>query len=407
VPYHWDASYYKGKYYLYWGPVPALAFATVEGIAHVRPPGSLIVIICFIGLSFIFLRILFWIWSRFFFSAPGFSPELFTLIGFINLPFLFLLGRPVIYETSIITGQFFLFLGLLGWTLYTANPNKAGWLVMAGLSWGLAIGSRYNLVISVVVYLTYIVPQFIRDQNWKRIASLLVPLASCIVALGLYNFARFGNLFETGFSYQLSIPEAKTETYSISYLPSNFYIYLFYPMTITGEFPFVISSLPFGKQFDEITAGLLPSTPVVWLLALAIPLFVLAKSQASQHQNITADKSFRPLIFMIFIAGLGQFLYLMVFFYDAMRYVADFYLPLILGIAILVWQADRYLQNVLSLRIVLWLAVIGLACWTAGIGFFGGFDIPPQTFRDSNPTLYINLASYWNKLYAGIIFMFH
>jgi len=48
VPYHWDASYYKGKYYLYWGPVPALAFAAVEGITRTRPPGSLIVVFCFI-----------------------------------------------------------------------------------------------------------------------------------------------------------------------------------------------------------------------------------------------------------------------------------------------------------------------------------------------------------------------
>ena len=97
----------------------------------------------------------------------------------------------------------------------------------------------------------------------------------------------------------------------------------------------------------------------------------------------------------------------MTFFYDAMRYVADFYLPLILGIATLVWQADRYLQHIVPLRITLRLIVIGLAFWTAGIGFFGSFDIPPQIFRNLNPTLYVQLASYWNAFHAGITSTFH
>lgn len=407
APYHWDASYYKGKYYLYWGPVPALAFAAVEGITHTRPPGALIVIIFFIGLSFIFLGILFWTWNRFFPSAPGFSLGLFILIGFINLPFLFLLGRPVIYETSIIAGQFFLLLGLLGWIIYIANPNKSGWVVMAGLCWGLAIASRYNLVISVVIYLAFILHQFLRDQNWKRIASLLVPFSLCMIALGLYNFARFGSPLETGFSYQLSIPEAKSEYYSISYLPSNFYIYLFFPMTMAGNFPFVISTLPFGKQFDEIVAGLFPSTPSTWLLALAPALLILARWRANPSQKISSDKSFRLLISMIMMAGLGQFLYLMIFFYDAMRYIADFYLPLTFMIAILVWRADDFMQHILPMRIALWLIVTVLAFRTAGVGFFGGFDIPPQIFRNLNPTLYVQLASYWNGFYAGITSLFH
>jgi len=178
-------------------------------------------------------------------------------------------------------------------------------------------------------------------------------------------------------------------------------------MTTAGEFPFIISSLPFGKQFDEIVAGLFPSTPSIWLLMLVLPLFVLSKWQADPSQKTSPGKSFKLLISMIMVAGLGQFLYLMIFFYDAMRYIADFYLPLILCVAILVWQADSFLQRILPLRITLWVIVIGLAFWTASIGFFGGFDIPPQIFRNLNPTLYVQLASYWNHIYAGITSSFH
>lgn len=407
IPYHWDASYYQGKYYLYWGPVPALAFAALEGVIHIRPPGSLIVIICYVGLSIIFLAILFQIWYRFFPSTPNFSPGLFVLVGFINLPFIFLLGRPVIYETSVIAGQFFLLLGLLSWIIYTTNTDKFIWLFAAGLNWGLAIGSRYNLAISVMVYVTFACIQIIHVnkgyQIWRKFALLLVPLALCIIGLGVYNFARFSNPLETGFTYQLSIPEAYSDYYSMSYLPSNFYIYFFYPMTTLAKFPFVLSTLPVGKQFDEIVAGLFPAAPNVNLLLLAIPLLIFTKTSIGAHKNISIDKSFKPLIAMIALAGLGQLLFLFMFFYVAMRYIADFYLPLTLGLAILAWWTDALLCTKFPLRIIFWLIVIGLIFWTAGIGFFGGFDIPPQTFRVSNPTLYLHLATYWNGRFDDFI----
>jgi hypothetical protein len=406
APYHWDASYYKGKYYLYWGPIPALGFAAVEGLIHVRPPGSLIAMFCFIGLSVVFFVILLQIWSRFFPSAPAFSVAIFILLGFMNLPFLFLLGRPVIYETSIIAGQLFLFLGLLSWMFYILNAGKSVWLVMASLSWGLAIGSRYNLVISVAVYLILILIKIMREARGdqiRRIVSLLAPITLCIAALGAYNFARFGNSFETGFNYQLSIPEAHGDHYSISYLSSNFFIYLFYPMTTAQKFPFVISTLSFGKQFDEIAAGLFPSTPGAWLTALVVPLFILEKARVLPRLEISLNESFKRFVWMVMLAGLGQFLFLLVFFYDAMRYIADFYLPLTFGLAILTWHTDDYLQHVPPLRAVFWLVVIGLVFWTTGIGFFGSFDIPSQIFRSSNPVLYAHLASYWNDRYADLM----
>ena len=110
----WDASYYEGKYYLYWGPVPALAFAAIEGVTKIRPPGALLVVLCYMGLPIILTILLYQLRKSFFPHAPGFFIGLCTLMGFINLPFLFLLARPAVYETSIIAGQFFSFVGTVG-----------------------------------------------------------------------------------------------------------------------------------------------------------------------------------------------------------------------------------------------------------------------------------------------------
>ncbi len=201
VDYQFDYSYYKGKYYLYWGPVPGLVLGGIEEMIHARPPNSLMTIISYIGLSFLLLMILIQIRSQFFPAAPSLSLMFFILCGLVNIPFLFLLGRPEIYETSIIAGQLFLFLGLSSWLMYT-KKNSPIWLVIAGLGWGLALGSRYNLAISILLFVGFTII-WIRQENKDdhfliKLWPLLVPLALCVLGLGLYNFARFQNPLETG-----------------------------------------------------------------------------------------------------------------------------------------------------------------------------------------------------------------
>jgi len=396
----WDASYYEGEYYLYWGPVPALAFAAVEGVTNVRPPGALLVVFCYIALPIIFTILSYQLRKYFFPHAPGVSVGLCTLMGFINLPFLFLLARPAVYETAIIAGQFFLFLGLLGWVMYMTGPGAAGWLTVTGLSWGLAIGSRHNLAISISICMAFALVQIVRDvkgrEMQRRMAFLLSPMALCMIGLGVYNFARFGNPFEIGVNYQLSLLADPDGYFSMAYILSNLFVYLFYPMTTSESFPFILSTLPAGSQFDEVVAGLVPSTPGVWLLALAFPSFFLARKPPDTLQDIPGRRSLKSFFFMVMAAVLVQFLFLTMFFYTAMRYTADFYLLLVLGVWLLVWWVDGSIRYNLRLRAVLWLGVTLLVFWTVGIGFFGSFDIPPQSLRVLKPDLYLRIASYWN-----------
>jgi hypothetical protein len=410
---HKDASYYQGRYYLYWGPIPALDLALIEGVTHLRPPGSLMVVMSYIGLSIILLLILLQVWRRFFPAAPFLSVGLWIAMCLVNLPFLYLLGRPQIYETSIIAGQFFLFAGLFCWIMYTGSGLPA-WLLMAGLSWGFAIGCRYNLIASVAVYAAFALLHIWKvakwNSIWKRAVFLLVPLVLTGIGLGAYNFARFGNLFETGFAYALTVP-VPPKIFSFIYLPSNVYTYLFYAPNTIGSFPFIKSVLfnpallppwlgiPAGKTFDEVIFGIFAFVPSVWLITLVIPIFGLVRTPTGRRRSFFFARSERgALIGMILFAAFLQFLVIMMYFYSAMRFVADFYLPVALGIAMIVWRVDEILQRRFWVRAAFWLLVFGLILWTAGIGFFGAFDVPPQIFRTFNPALYVHLASYWNNV---------
>ncbi len=416
VDYQFDYSYYKGEYYLYWGPVPGLVLGGIEELIHARPPNSLMTIISYIGLSFLLLMILIQIRDQFFPAAPSLSLMIFILSGLVNIPFLFLLGRPEIYETSIIAGQLFLFLGLSSWMMYT-KTSKPVWLVIVGLGWGLALGSRYNLAISILLFVGFTIIWIGRDGKWEHFLSklwpLLVPLALCVLGLGIYNFARFHNPLETGLTYQLTLPMPRF--YLASYIPSNLYAYFISPLTVVAKFPFIESS-PFSdaylpvwlsslaissrKQFDPVMMGLLPSTPITWLLALCLPLaLMLRRSYFRVHPVLSKRFVFFA---MILVADTAQVLYLLVFFYGAMRYLADFYLLLTLIAAMFVWRMDEMLSSKLKLRLCFWIMVTGLAIGTVAIGFFGGFDVPPQIFRHYNPVLYFHLASYWNNYFQDL-----
>jgi hypothetical protein len=395
MPYRWDASYYNGEYYLYWGPVPALILAAFEGVTGISPPASFVNLASYIGTAAVLLALLLRLKQAFFPNAPPISSSLFLVFGVVNLPYFFLLGRVEIYETSIIAGQFFLLLGLLGWTMFITGSKRSIWLIASSLCWGLAAGSRYNLLFAVLIFLSFALAWLKREAaggDFKmRAPGLLLPIFACLAALGAYNLARFGNPFEIGLRYQLNIYDMPHESFSASYALSNLYVYLFYPIKTSDAFPFVHSTLPPGLTFDEVTAGLLPAAPGMWLVLLAIPLCRVRTSGSEGGAG-------RVLFSMIAAAGFAQFLFLLFFFYAAMRYMADFYLEWVLIAALLAWKLDGRLLDRRQLRFAFWLLVFVLTVWTAGIGIFGGFDIPPGFFRSANPELYARLAEGLNAL---------
>src|SRR5258708_6323585 len=80
-------------------------------------------------------------------------------------------------------------------------------------------------------------------REWWRLAiAAFVPLGACLVALLIYNYARFGNAFEFGQNYQLtSAIETKWQHFSVRFIPHNFAVYFFQPLQWAWEFPFVVA----------------------------------------------------------------------------------------------------------------------------------------------------------------------
>jgi hypothetical protein len=99
----WDASLYDGKYYFYWGPVPALLVCVVKLVSGKDTPVTDRQLVLVFQLGRLFIgAILLVLALRWLF--PTVSPWLLSpavlLWGLAN-PYLYELGRPGVYEVAI------------------------------------------------------------------------------------------------------------------------------------------------------------------------------------------------------------------------------------------------------------------------------------------------------------------
>ncbi len=425
IPHLWDASYYQGKYYFYWGPVPALFFAAWIALTRVEPLGQVGVILPALGLLAVLLYLVWQTRRAAYPRSPVVMVGLFLLVAAVNTPMLFLYDRARIYETSIIAGQFFLFLGMAGWVKY-ALSGKNGWLVLAGLGWGLAVLTRYNLALSVLMYLAFCLPVLWKPRaRWNErirpLAALLVPLAVCGLSMLAYNAARFGNPLETGLQYQLTNMVETNGHFSPVYFPSNVFLYFLFPYIKVGQYPVIRSifevaaqapawaNFPVDKMNDEVIFSL-RTVPFTWLLAPL--LFVVGAlrlaSRGKSREEIPAAQAGAPnlwprLGWMMALGGLAQLLLLMFYYFTAIRFIVDFIMSWLLVVLFLLWEVDRRLadRRLWWLRLLLWGAVVVMILWTAQTGFFAAIDNPPRPFEKYNPALNEAMAETWNHYYDG------
>ncbi len=111
----------------------------------------------------------------------------------------------------------------------------------------------------------------------------------------------------------------------------------------------------------------------------------------------------RILVAMLLLAGLLQMVFLLFYYYSAVRFLSDFYLPLALGGFLIVWQADRYLYGKGWLRGLFWLGVSFLTLQSVVIAFFSGLNLFPYYFSHHNPALWQHVIDLTNH-YQHVIY---
>lgn len=239
-----DITYYHGKYYNYFGFLPSILLIPFILLFHVRSQWILIPPICAISLVSLYFICRYLgldkiksIWITFAFS-----------FGTIYL-FLALINISAYYIQ--IVGISFLIIALY---FFICKRNY----FLTSIFFCFAFLSRQTLLVAGFFFILEIILEGKnRSSVFKNLLIFLAPVVWSAGLLSIYNYARFGSIFNNGYAYNVTAYQYdlyKTALanglFSIKHIPGNFYF-----MVIRGLDPIRSNADNFILKFPFFRAN--------------------------------------------------------------------------------------------------------------------------------------------------------
>jgi len=214
----WDAAYYNGHYYMYFGVVPVflafLPFRLLTGQTLISTDAvRFFTVLYLISESFYF----FWlIRTRFKKMTMGQALSLLIVFSFFSL--LYVIKLPSLYQVPVVCGMF-----LETWSLYffsraaleKRSENSAMRMACAGSLFGaLVFGCKPTIALANLAVIP-LVFRFLKERKISprligKMALAALPYLAVGAGLMWYNQARFGSPLEFGQGYQMTIRDQRT-----------------------------------------------------------------------------------------------------------------------------------------------------------------------------------------------------
>ena len=384
-----DASYYKGRYFIYFGVTPAVAvFAPVKLLTgqfiDERFATATMAVLGF----WVSVLILGSVRRRCFPGAPGWIMVVGVVVLGLATMVPPLLRRPSIWEVPIAAAYVGFMVTLwCVWRSITASHRGWLWLAAGSLAMGCTVGARPTYLLAAVVLLA---PLAARMRDWRRLAwATFGPILVAGLALAAYNYARFGSITEFGQTYQMAGDDIRgLKLFSPAYMAYNFRIYVLAAAGLSPFFPFITvidpPPAPSGQFGIEDPYGLLPCLP--WVVLAAAAFLTVAQGERGRELRFWAGGAL--------MAALATMAVVFCFGGTCGRYMVDFTptLMLLAGIGALALSARaRGLLGGLVGG-----GVGGLAVWSAGFGLLASFQ-HNGLLKVEYPAVYRDLAHVFNR----------
>jgi hypothetical protein len=415
VGYPWDTVFYHGKFYLYWGPAPALILTLVKAI-HPMEIGDQVLVFGFVSGIWLFATLLILRLRRRLFPnlAWTFVIPAVAMAGLAN-PLPWLLSRPQVYEAAIAGGQFFLVAGLYAAFAAAEGARPSSWkAALASLLWLCAIASRLTLAPAVLFFMAATAWYLFRQQrNLAGPLALVLPFAAGVVALGWYNYIRFGSWTETGMGYMLTginFHALGWSAFSPADLFYNLHNYFLNPFRRLEVFPYVKPDWGGRFIFFPIAGSAYSNSEQVSGLILTVPYLVLAVGPlilllrrgwqaAALHLRRNPVPDNRPsdgfLVWTAFLLSGGLLLALapiLLFVTTSMRYLADGVPLMTLLAALGFWLATQGLTGKPGARGWFVILVVVVAIYSVVISWLLAITGYQARFEHLNPILFDQLT---------------
>lgn len=249
VDYIWDAAYYNGNYYVYFGALPAVLimvpYYKITGKLLSTATVTMIFSLLAVPVLVLITRKLF---IKFFEKMPFKYMALSSIMMVVGTVLVWINVAPRFYELVTVAGFFFAILGFL-FVLDSEKDSKVSYLKMflGALSLALSVACRPTQLFASLLIVPILLKIFIRNIKEKKdILKNIFVVAVPYVVIGLlvmrYNYLRFGSPFEFGEKYQLTINNMKNLSLRLINIPTGILCILFGLPTFKATFPFLHSN---------------------------------------------------------------------------------------------------------------------------------------------------------------------
>ena len=318
-----DMIPYQNRYYLQWGPFPAL-FHAAPKIVGLKLSDRVACMLAALLNAAAFLAIIVHLRRRFLPTIPNAVLAWFFFAFALATPTVLLGLRGTVYhESEAVAG-----LGIL-WCFFALlryqESHAPRWALAIGVGVAVAVLSRMPLIVYAGGLTLAIVATLHAGRgSIRKVIGSLALLGLPVVAAGLltmaYNQARFGSPWDFGRLYLPSTTNPDSKAFAVAYVPENLRNYLLAPPKWTADFPWIehVGWAPVEQtNRAEDMSSLLITSPFVLLAAFCWPLW-----RRGRH-----DAQLRIFAITAALSSLLMFVIMLSFIASARRYAQDF-LPL-------------------------------------------------------------------------------
>ena len=207
----WDHALYKGRYYVYFGAVPALFIFAPYKLIVGKSLAAYHATQIFAALFILGLFVLLFFLTKKFFPRLSFGVYLTAAFTLSLVSILYCTEAPALYCTASSSG-----LCMEVWSIYffvrAAWGNDSRRKFFAEIFFGALLGALAFACKPTVALANFLVLPILplllkKDDALKIFSAFMLPYLVTGAALMAYNYLRFDNAFEFGQAYQLTIAD--------------------------------------------------------------------------------------------------------------------------------------------------------------------------------------------------------
>lgn len=325
--FYMDYAYYNGKYYCYFGVIPAILFFVPFKLFFGRHLSTWIcvtgcgILYCIFAYYFVYLI------AKKYFKKVSLGVYLITSASFVamsSIVYLVFLGN--VYSVPIISSLLFGIIGLSFWlSASKENEIKKSYLVLGAIFIAMIIGCRPQLAI-ILLFAFPIFEDEIRNKQFfskKGLGNTLCVIVPFLVigcAIMYYNYARFGSAIDFGANYNLTGNDMTHRGIDLGRNWLGIFEYLFQPLNIASKFPYLQL---IGQNIQMDYQGLVSQEPMfggyLWFNPIMIMCIILWKERKKLQ-----EKRIRGLAYGCVLSGLIIILVTIQMSGITQRYMSDF-----------------------------------------------------------------------------------